>query len=71
MHLAPGDTLVVVSDGVSEALNAAAAQEFGDARVRAVVDAAFSTQTPPAVRRRRHRRWRRDVRAGNGDSTTT
>ena len=37
VHLAPGDTLIVVSDGVSEALNAAG-EEFGDARVRALVD---------------------------------
>ena len=47
IQLEPGDTLVVFSDGVSEALDAAA-EEFGDERIRVAVERALS-QSPQCV----------------------
>lgn len=38
LHLAPGDTIVLFSDGVTEAMNAAG-EEFGEGRARDVVQA--------------------------------
>ncbi len=46
--LAPGDTVVIFSDGVSEALNAAG-EEYGDDRLQAVVEAAGSVPASEIV----------------------
>ena len=45
VRLDPGDTIIIFSDGVSEALNSAG-EEFGDDRLQTVVEA----RAPPARR---------------------
>jgi sigma-B regulation protein RsbU (phosphoserine phosphatase) len=48
----PGDHLVLFTDGVSEALNAAG-EEFGDERIRALLKANAGTATPDILARLR------------------
>ena len=45
MHLAPGDWLVVFSDGVSEALSAEG-EEYGDARIVSCVQNHLNIEPP-------------------------
>jgi sigma-B regulation protein RsbU (phosphoserine phosphatase) len=48
--LSPGDTIVMFSDGVSEALNAAG-EEFGDERLQEVAAAVKDLASPEIVER--------------------
>ena len=50
MKLNPGDHLVLFTDGVSEALNAAG-EEFGEERIRALLKANAGTSTADILAR--------------------
>ena len=50
VQLEPGDLLVIFSDGISEALNAAG-EEFGDDRILDCVNAGAGGQRPGGARR--------------------